>query len=34
MGLLGTLFGDVVKGITTELAPQMEKMVTLEAPKS
>ncbi|MEE9493743.1 MAG: DUF302 domain-containing protein [Gammaproteobacteria bacterium] len=32
MGLLGTVFGDIVKGITTELAPQMEKMVTLEAP--
>jgi uncharacterized protein (DUF302 family) len=28
MNLLGTAFGDVVKGITTELAPQMEKMVT------
>ena len=33
MNLLGTAFGDVVKGITTELAPQMTKMVTLEAPK-
>lgn len=33
MSLLGTLFGDVIKGITTELAPQMEKMVTLEASK-
>ncbi len=33
MNLLGTAFGDIVKGITTELAPQMEKMVTLEAPK-
>lgn len=33
MSLLGTAFGDVIKGITTELAPQMEKMVTLEAPK-
>lgn len=30
MTILGTLFGDVVKEITTELAPQMEKMVTLE----
>lgn len=33
MNLLGAAFGDVVKGITTKLAPQMEKMVTLEAPK-
>ncbi|MEE9327414.1 MAG: DUF302 domain-containing protein [Cocleimonas sp.] len=33
MGLLGTVFGDTVKGITSELAPQMEKMVTLESPK-
>lgn len=33
MGLLGTVFGDTVKGITTKLAPQMEKMVTLEASK-
>ena len=33
MNLLGTAFGDVVKGITTELAPQMEKMVTLEPDK-
>jgi len=33
MDLLGTAFGDVVKGITTELAPQMEKMVTLKAAK-
>ena len=33
MNLLGTAFGDVVKGITTELAPQMEKMVTLEPAK-
>jgi len=33
MGLLGTVFGDVIKGITNELAPQMEKMVTLKAPK-
>ncbi|MCK5665873.1 MAG: DUF302 domain-containing protein, partial [Thiotrichaceae bacterium] len=33
MNLLGTAFGDTVKGITTKLAPQMEKMVTLEAAK-
>lgn len=33
MGLLGTLFGDTIKNITNELAPQMEKMVTLEAAK-
>jgi uncharacterized protein (DUF302 family) len=33
MNLLGTAFGDIVKGITTELTPQMEKMVTLEAAK-
>lgn len=33
MGLLGTVFGDTIKGITTKLAPQMEKMVTLEAPQ-
>ncbi len=33
MNLLGTAFGDVVKGITTKLAPQMDKMVTLEATK-
>ncbi len=33
MNLLGTAFGDVVKGITTELAPQMDKMVTLEPAK-
>jgi uncharacterized protein (DUF302 family) len=33
MGLLGTVFGDTVKGITSELAPQMEKMVTLESSK-
>lgn len=33
MDLLGTAFGDVVKGITTELAPQMEKMVTFETAK-
>ncbi len=33
MNLLGAAFGDVVNGITTKLAPQMEKMVTLEAPK-
>ncbi len=33
MNLLGTAFGDVVKGLTTELAPQMDKMVTLEATK-
>ena len=33
MGLLGNLFGDVIKEITTELGPQMEKMVTLEAPE-
>jgi len=30
MNILGALFGDVIKDITTELAPQMEKMVTLE----
>jgi len=30
MNVLGMMFGDVVKDITTELAPQMEKMVTLE----
>ena len=30
MKILGLLFGDVVDGITTELAPQMEKMVTLK----
>lgn len=30
MNLLGAAFGDVVKGITTELAPQMEKMVTFK----
>ena len=29
MKILGLLFGDVVDEITTELAPQMEKMVTL-----
>ena len=33
MDLLGTAFGDVVKGITTELVPQMKKMVTLEPAK-
>lgn len=33
MGLLGMVFGDVVKDITTKLAPQMDKMVTLEAAK-
>ncbi|MEE9444724.1 MAG: DUF302 domain-containing protein [Cocleimonas sp.] len=33
MNLLGTAFGDVVNGITTKLAPQMEKMVTLKAPE-
>ena len=33
MSLLGTAFGDVVKEITNELAPQMDKMVTLKAPK-
>lgn len=33
MNLLGTAFGDVVKGITTNLAPQMTKMVTLEPAK-
>ena len=33
MNLLGTAFGDVVKGITSKLAPQMDKMVTLEAAK-
>jgi len=31
MTILGLLFGDVVAGITTELAPQMEKMVNLNA---
>jgi len=30
MNLLGTAFGDVVNGITTKLAPQMEKMVTFD----
>ena len=30
MNILGALFGDVVNDITTKLAPQMEKMVTLE----
>lgn len=30
MKILGLLFGDVVEGITTELAPQMMEMVTLE----
>jgi uncharacterized protein (DUF302 family) len=30
MKILGLLFGEVVEGITTELAPQMEKMVTLK----
>ncbi len=30
MKILGLLFGDVVDGITNELAPQMERMVTLE----
>lgn len=33
MGLLGTVFGDKIKGITSELAPQMDKMISLEAPK-
>lgn len=33
MGVLGALFGDVVKEITTELAPQMDAMITL-APAS
>ncbi len=33
MKILGTLFGDVIKGITDNLAPQMDKMITLEAPK-
>jgi len=33
MDLLGSLFGDIVKDLTNELGPQMEKMVTLEAPK-
>lgn len=32
MNMLGTLFGDVVKQITTDLGPQMEKMVTLTPP--
>lgn len=31
MGILGTLFGDTIKGITSKLAPQMEKMVNLSA---
>lgn len=30
MKILGLLFGDVVEGITTELAPQMLEMVTLK----
>ena len=30
MKILGLLFGDVVNDIITELAPQMEKMVTLQ----
>ena len=30
MKILGLLFGDVVEGITTELAPQMMQMVTLK----
>jgi len=30
MSILGTMFGPVVDEITTELAPQMEKMVTLD----
>ena len=33
MGLLGTVFGKTIKEITTKLAPQMEKMVTLAPPK-
>ena len=33
MSLLGTAFGDVVKEITNKLAPQMDKMVTLEPAK-
>ncbi len=33
MNLLGAAFGNVVKGITTELAPQMEEMVTLKVKK-
>jgi len=32
MKLLGTAFGNVIKPITNELAPQMEKMVTLTPP--
>jgi uncharacterized protein (DUF302 family) len=31
MDMLGLLFGDVIKDITDELGPQMEKMVTLQA---
>jgi uncharacterized protein (DUF302 family) len=31
MNLLGTAFGDIVNGITTKLAPQMEQMITLKA---
>ena len=33
MELLGSVFGDTIKGITSKLAPQMEKMVTLSASK-
>ena len=33
MNLLGAAFGDVIKGITQELAPQMEKMVTFDSPE-
>jgi len=29
MGMLGALFGDTVKGITNNLAPQMEEMINL-----
>ncbi|MEE9303651.1 MAG: DUF302 domain-containing protein [Thiotrichaceae bacterium] len=32
MSILGSLFGDVVKGLTDKLAPQMEKMATIKVP--
>ncbi len=31
MEMLGTLFGEKISGITSELAPQMEQMITLKA---
>ncbi len=34
MEMLGTLFGEKISGITSELAPQMEQMVTLKAATS